>query len=292
MGKLFIIGATGHLGGLALQDLLEIGVPANQIVAVVRDMEKAEPLKAHGVEIRMGDYNDADFSASVFEGADKLLFVSSPSSDNTHRIRQHARVVEAARDAGVGHIVYTGIAFPEQHHSGLEHVHIATEHAIQTTGIPFTFLRNGFYMEYFLAKPELERALEDGKLLSAAEGKKVNFVSRVDLALAAAVVLNSDGHKNKVYELTYPDAYSYEDIANTLSKLFDKSVDYQEASLKEIRAYLQDRGMSEEQIQFDSSGFQPLFASGWASNVTDDLVSLIGRENLTTYEDFIKGLLD
>jgi NAD(P)H dehydrogenase (quinone) len=290
MGKIFILGATGHLGGLALQDLLELGVPANQIVAVVRNLEKAEPLKELGVEVRMGDYDDTDFSADVFKGADKLLFVSSPSSDNTHRIKQHATVIEAARDANVGHIVYTGIAFPEQHHSGLEHVHIATEHAIQTAGIPYTILRNGFYMEYFLAKPELERAIQDGKLLAAANGGHVNFVSRVDLALAAAAVLNSDGHGNKVYELTYPEAYSYKDIANTLSKLFDKKVEYQDASLEEIREYLRARGMTEEQIQFDSSGFQPLFASGWASNVTDDLVSLIGRENMTTYEDFIKAL--
>ncbi len=292
MGKIFILGATGHFGGLTVKHLLDRGITADQIIAIVRDVEKALPLKLLGLEIRKGDYDQADFSPEVFQGAEKLLFISSPLPDNTRRIKQHATVVEAARDAGVKHIIYTGLAFPEKHHTGIENVHLATELAIKSSGIPYTFLRNTFYMDFFIGKPEIERAINNGKLLAATNGAKINLVTRSDLALAAAVVLSSEGHEGKTYELTYPESYSYKDIAGTISKVSGKPIAYQNVDMDHMKEYLLQCGLTPEQIQFDfSSGFQPVFATGWASETTDSLVNLIGRNKLTTVENAIKNLV-
>ncbi len=111
---IIITGATGQLGGLAVQHLLDKKVPANQIVAVVRNVEKAAPLAALGIEIRHGDYNDGPSLEKAFAGASKILFVPSPDAhDETLRMAQHINVIQAAKKAGAGHIIYYGFAFGE-----------------------------------------------------------------------------------------------------------------------------------------------------------------------------------
>lgn len=290
MNKIYILGATGNLGGLAIGHLLDMGIPADRLVAVVRDTDKAEGLRQRGIEIRKGDYDDPNFSPQVFQGADRLLFVSSPAMDGIRRIKQHAAVVQAARDAGVRHIVYTGLAFPAAHGTPLRYVHQATELALEASGVPFTVLRNAFYMEYFIVKTELDRAVGSGRLLSATNGQKVNFVSRNDLALAAAVVLAGEGHEGKIYELTYPHAYSYADIAAVLSRVSGRPIVHREVGMEELREYLAQRGLTPEQMSADSSAFQPAFASGWAGVTSDALVNLIGRDRLTTVDSHILKL--
>ncbi len=290
MDRIFILGATGHLGGSAIRHLLQRGVPAGSIVAVARDAGKGGPLERLGVEVRKGDYDEPGFSAEVFRGADRLLLVSSPSMDGVRRIRQHTAVIQAARDAGVRHIVYTGLAYPEAHGSPLKHVHLATEHALQAAGVAHTVLRNAFYMEYFVTKPEMERAVANGAFLSAANGQKVNFASREDMALAAAVVLTGGGHEGKVYELTYPEAYSYGDIAAILSKVTGRPIAHRDVTMEEMQAYLQAQGLTPQQMQADSSAYQPAFATGWAGQAADALVDLIGHDRLTTVEAHIRGL--
>lgn len=291
MDKIFIMGATGHLGGLVIDHLLDRGVRADNLVAVVRDTNKATKLEQRGLKIRRGDYDQPDFSPEVFKGADKLLFISSPSFDNTHRIKQHATVVEAARDAGVAHIIYTGLAFPERHHSGLENVHIATELAIKSSGIPHTFLRNAFYMDLFLVKAEIERAIRNGKLVATVNRQRLNMAARRDLALAAAAVLSSEGHEGKTYELTYPEPYSYADIAAIISLISGKTVVYEDVSTEQMREYLIQSDVTPDQMMSDSSAFQPVLADGWASQTSNALVNIIGGENITTVESAIRKLL-
>jgi len=291
MGNIFVLGATGHLGGKAAKHLLERGVHPSDIIAVARNLDKAEPLKDMGISVRRGDYDDPKFSYETFRGADKLLFVSSSSPDNTHRIKQHATVVEAARDAGVKHIVYTGLAYPERSTSGLENVHLATELAIRSSGIPYTIMRNAFYIDYQIISPDVERAVRSGKYLAAAGGQKVNFAARDNMAEAAAAVLTSDGHKNKTYEITYPRPYSYEDVAMAISKVSGKPIEYRDVTPEGMRDYLASLGLTPEQIARDPSAFQPAMATGWASGTSDALVDLIGRDRLITVESWIRSIL-
>lgn len=192
MEKWVITGATGHLGGLTIRHLLDLVVAPSDIAAVVRDSGKAKTsaLADQGIEIRRGDYDDPPSLVEAFRGASRLLFVSAPSHDNTLRIRQHAHVVKAARNAGVGHIVYTSIAFSEKLTIGVENVHLATEYMIKTTSIPYTFLRNAFYLDS-LINERLHQFIEKGEIINAAGNGKLNLVTRNNLALAAAKVLTS-----------------------------------------------------------------------------------------------------
>lgn len=290
MSKIVILGATGNYGGKAIEYLLERGVKPADIIAIYRNKEKAASLKEKGIEVRYGDYSQSSLDPEALKGADKLLFISGADPDNLNRIRHHLNVVEAARQSGIKHIVYTGIAYPQKSTFGMENVHVATECAIKAATIPYTFLRNTFYTEYFLVPQELQRAVDNKKLLSLAQGKKINFVSRNNMAMAAAVVLTTDGHENKTYEITAPQAYSYKDIADILTEVSGKKIEYVEVNSEQMTDFLTQAGVPADMQIWDSSTFQPGLVNGWAETTDSILADLIGANNITTPKQIIQEI--
>lgn len=284
--SIFITGATGELGGLVIQHLLK-KVPANQIVAVVRNVEKASALADLGVEVRQGDYLNPESLQKAFAGADKLLFISSPDSDDTLRIVQHANVVKAARDAGVKHIAYTGFAFAEESHIPLAQVHLATEHAIRTTKIPYTFLRNSLYTEVFV-NPGLGASLEHGAIVTNTGSGRLNTATRSDLALAAATVLAGEGHENKTYNLVSNQTWSYDDLAQIVSEVAGKKVVHQSVSFEEEKNILLGAGFPEP-VAVLFAGIYHAVSQGETSKTGNDLQKLIGSE--TPLKETVKQVL-
>src|SRR5690606_670981 len=100
-----VTGATGQLGGHVVDSLLERGVPAAGIVAVVRSPEKAKDLASRGVVVRVADYTDRAALTEALQGVEKLLLISS--SEVGRRVEHHSNVIEAARGVGVSLLVYT-----------------------------------------------------------------------------------------------------------------------------------------------------------------------------------------
>lgn len=290
MDKIAVIGATGNYGGKAIEYLLERGVSPGDIVAVYRNEEKAEHLKKAGMELSFGDYQSGHFGSDVFKGAKKLLFISGMDMDSLKRIQDHLVVVDAAQKAGIQQIVYTGVAFPEKADLGVQDVHLATEYAIKAAAIPHTFLHNTFYTDYTLVPQELKRAVDSGKLYTLAQGRKINFVSRADMAKAAAVVLTGDGHINKTYEITAPRAYSYQDIADILTKVSGKKVECVETTMEAYAAYLDEIGIPKELQIWDSAMMQPGFVNGWGEITDTALSDLIGTENIDSPEQIIQKM--
>src|SRR5262245_54766359 len=180
---ILVTGATGHLGGATIDSLLQKNTPANQIAALVRDPKKAEALAAKGITLRKGDYSDVNALQQAFQGVDTLVFVSS--GDVHGRVQQHLNVVEAAKTAGVKHIIYTSVVKVNDHlkfTAGIDHYH--TEVALQQSGIPYTFFRNTFYMEVLPLL--LGGALQSGQWYYAGGEAKVNTAARPDIAEAIA----------------------------------------------------------------------------------------------------------
>lgn len=275
MGKIIVTGASGHLGTAAIRHLINLGTPAGDIVGIVRDKAKASEIAQLGVELRHGDYDDASTLPAAFEGGEKLLFVSASSMDNTLRIRQHAAVVEAARNAGVQHIAYTGIAFPEQMTTGLENVHLATEYMLRTTGIAYTFLRNGFYVD-LLVNEGTPHVAAAGSVISAAPAGKMNYVTRDNLARAAAVVLTGEGHANRIYELTSPQPFSYDEYAAVLAEVSGKPVAHKALPAPEAVTALASAGVPEEAGGFLVYVVDAAIEKGEFASASTDLTDLIG----------------
>ncbi|MBP1157221.1 MULTISPECIES: SDR family oxidoreductase [unclassified Paenibacillus] len=284
--SIFITGATGELGGLVIEHLLK-KVSANQIVAVVRNMDKASALADLGIEVRHGDYLNPESLQKAFAGADKLLFISSPDSDDTLRIVQHANVVKAARDAGVKHIAYTSFAFAKESNIPLAQVHLATEHAIRTTKIPYTFLGNSLYTEVFV-NPGLGASLEHGAIVTNTGTGKLNTATRSDLALAAAAVLTGEGHENKTYNLVSGQTWTYDELASIVSEVSGKQIVHKAVSFEEEKNILLGAGFPEPVANL-FAGIYHAVSVGETSKTSNDLLDLIG--STTPLKETVKQVL-
>ncbi|MCK7103642.1 SDR family oxidoreductase [Enterobacter cloacae] len=233
-----ITGATGQLGRLVIEQLLKT-VPANQIVAIVRNPAKAEALSQQGIVVRQGNYTDQAALTTALKGVKKLLLISS--SEVGQRATQHQNVINAAKAAGVTFIAYTSLLHADNSPLGLHVEHVATEKALATYGIPYALLRNGWYTENYLASAP--PALEHGVFIGAAGEGKIASATRADYAAAAAKVVSEEGHAGKVYELAGDSAWTLSDLAAELSKQSGKPVVYQNMSEADFAAALKSVGL-------------------------------------------------
>lgn len=280
-----ITGASGHLGSDTIDYLLK-SVSSERLVAFVRSEAKGARYRDLGIEVRTGDFNDtASLEKSVRE-IDKLLLVSGLDPD---RLQQHRNVADAAKNAGVKHIVYTGVALRDPGTSGnkaLMDDHFLTEDYIRESGLTYTFLRNTLYADAVMLFAG-ENALETGIRLPVGNGK-VPFVLRNDLAEATANVLLQEGHENRIYELTGNEQYSYEEIAGLLSGLSGKAVPYQHVEPEEYADLLEQSGLPAP-VAGILTGFTTDIRNHQFEIVTDELERLLGRKPVA-FRDALKML--
>lgn len=238
--RIGITGATGQLGQIVVEKLKE-RTAATNLVALVRNPVKAAEL---GVEIRAFDYEQPD--AQALKGIDKLLLISG--NEIGKRQEQHLKVIEAAKTAGVHQIVYTSLLRADTSSLSLAGEHWGTEQALKASGIPFVILRNGWYTENYTGS--LATTVESGVLYGSSGEGKVASATRSDFAEAAAVVLTTDGHEGKVYELAGDEAYTMRDFAAVLTKLSGKEVAYTNLPVEEYVKALIQAGVPEMWAQF------------------------------------------
>jgi len=270
-----VTGSTGHLGRLIIERLLG-RVDADQIVAVARSPEKAADLAAKGVPVRRGDYEDLASLAAAFENVDVLMFISN--TDVTRRLPQHQNVIDAAKKARVGRVVYTSFVALE-HDDPLAASHFATEQSLKESGLICTILRDNFYMDAYVV--EVQIAMKTGTYRSPSGEAGAAFVSRADIARAAAVVLTTGGHAGRVYHMTGPSVITPADFAAVASALGSRPVVYEPISWEELADDYRGRGMSEELVSL-SIMLEKIIASNTLADVSDD----IGRLTGAPAEDF------
>jgi NAD(P)H dehydrogenase (quinone) len=226
-GIIAVTGATGGLGGRVARRLAEQGLRQR---LVVRDPARAPALA--GAEVATGSYDDREGLRRAFAGARTLFMVSA--SEDPDRMRLHTNVVEAARDAGVGRVVYTSFfgAAPDCTFTfGRDHWH--TEELIRASGLRHTFLRDNLYVDFL---PLMVGA--DGVIRGPAGDGRVAAVARDDIADVAAAVLGDagDGHDGRTYDMTGPEAFTLAAAAEELSRVAGRTITYHAETLEEAYA--------------------------------------------------------
>ncbi len=280
--KIAITGATGQLGQLVVNGLLEKGTSI-KVIAVVRDEKKALPLAKHGAEIRVAGYGDPAALKAAFSGVDKLLLISS--SELGQRIEQHKNVINAAKAAGVKHIVYTSAPRATTTTLIVAPEHKATEENILQSGMEYTILRNNWYTENY--KNIVETARKTGAIVAAVGAGRVASATRVDFAAGAVAVLLGTGHEGKIYELGGDYAWDYNELAETIGEIIEKPVAYKSVDAGTLIGILKGAGL-EEGIAGFIAALDGNFAEGALSEVTGELSKLIGRPTTSLR----KGLMD
>jgi len=270
-----VTGATGHLGRLVVEGLLK-KLPARELAVAVRSPEKGADLAARGVQVRKADYAAPETLGAAFAGAEKVLLISS--SEVGRRAQQHAAVVAAAKKAGVKLLVYTSVLRAGTSKLGLAAEHKATEEAIRASGIPYVFLRNGWYLENYTEN--LKPVLQHGAILGSAKTGRVAGAARADYAAAAVAVLTGKGHENRAYELAGDVPFTMPELAAELSKQAGKPIVYQDMPYEQYRAALVGAGLPPPYAELLADSDVGI-SRGDLDDATGDLSRLIGRPTTT-----------
>ncbi|GKV73820.1 MULTISPECIES: SDR family oxidoreductase [Pseudarthrobacter] len=239
--SIVITGATGQLGRHVVEALLELNVPAGEIVAAGRSVEKLAGFAGRGVQVRAMDYADASSVTAALKGARKVLLISG--SEVGQRVEQHRTVIEAAKAEGVELLAYTSIANADSTGMKLAAEHQATEAILRESGVPFVLLRNGWYLENYT--DQLPGTLAQGALAGSARNGQVSGAARADYAHAAAAVLVAEGQAGNVYELGGDEAFSMADLAAEISAATGKTITYNDLPPQEYAGLLTGAGVPE-----------------------------------------------
>lgn len=269
--KMLVTGATGKLGTKVVETLLKT-VPASQLAVSVRNPEKAEGLRARGVEVRQGDFDRPETLDSAFAGIDRLLLISA-DGDNETRIRQHTDAVAAAERAGVKFIAYTSLGNASKSTMFLAPPHVAAEEAILKTGIPYSFLRNNWYLENEISS--IQGVLAGAPWVTSAGSGKVGWALQQDYAEAAAAVLAGTGHENTAYELS-GKLMTQEEFAAALGAVVSKEVAVQQVDDAAYANIMKGAGVPEFIIPFLVE-IQKGIREGALEIESNDFEKLLGR---------------
>ncbi len=272
-----ITGSTGQLGRLAIAALTARGVAP---IALARNPDKAADL---GVPVRAFDYKAADPAALA--GVSVLVLISSNDFDD--RVGAHQNVIAAAKAAGVGRVIYTSILRAETSPMLLAADHKGTEAALKASGLTYTLLRNGWYIENHTGS--LGGAIAAGALIGSAGEGRFSAAARKDFAEAIAVTASTNGHDNAVYELAGDHSYSYADLAAEVSRQTGKAIPYNDLPADVYAGILTGFGLPE--------GFAHVLADsdvqagkGALEDNSRTLSRLIGRAT-TPMADVVKAAL-
>jgi NAD(P)H dehydrogenase (quinone) len=272
--KILVTGATGQLGGAVVRHLLK-HTAAGDISVLVRDPGKAMEFKAAGVNIQTGDYDNLDSLAKAMQGIQKILLI--PGTDEEKRLQQHKNVIDAATEAGVPFMAYASrcLRDPETLVNQLMQGHFQTENYLKDSGMTYAIFQNILYMDTI---PNFvgEAVWDAGINLPVGQGQ-VSFALRQDMGEAMANALLEQAGESKIYQLTGNKLYSFGDIADTLTELSGKNIDYTGIDKADFELILKGKGLPDLIIR-RITGFLSDIANGQENTITDDLETLLGRK--------------
>ena len=279
MKKILVTGATGSLGMGVIKHLLA-KTSAKQIFALARTEEKAAPLKALGVNVRIGDYDDYDSLVNAFQGIDKLYMVSN--SDVSKRFKQQDNIVDAAIESGIGYIAYTSYSrkneFEDSPIRAVVVGHLNTEARLKESGVDYTILRHGMYADLIPILVGTE-VLASQLIYFPAGNGKASMVLRADLAKAGAIILlDESGRFNRSsIELTGSKALSWGDVADAIGSITDLPIKYVSPTVEEYTKTLVDAGVPAEYATFFANVGKAMKADEFAAT-TSTLEEVLGHK--------------
>jgi NAD(P)H dehydrogenase (quinone) len=291
--KLVITGASGQLARRAAE-LVLANIAPEELIVTTRTPDALRSFVERGAVVRHADFAEPRTLRAAFAGGERLLLVSATDLDR--RTAQHQAAIDAAKAAGVQHVVYTSGLRPEPPNPAVvAPSHYATEQALARSGLAWTILRNSLYADY--QAPEAAQAIASGALVHNRGGGKVAYVAREDCAAVAAAVLVAAGHAGACYDVTGPEAYSAAHLAALYGELGGRQVVERRVSDADFIAAMvgaasgDDRDVgregrkTQEQLAADHlrygaelvASFGRSIREGYMSACTDHVAKLVGR---------------
>jgi uncharacterized protein YbjT (DUF2867 family) len=279
-GKILITGATGNVGGAALDRLATTDVGLR---ALTRDESKAQALRDRGVEAAVADLLQPETLGPALEGV-TVVFLLTPISPE--QVVQAGNVIKAAKESGHDpRIVRLSVHQASRRApTRVSRQHAEIEDTLTASGLPYTLLRPQSFMQNTLMLAHTVAA--EGKIYQPFKDGKLGMIDARDVGEVAAKVLTEGGHDGKVYTLTGPAAISFHDVARTLSEVLGKEVRYVDVSLEASKEAMLRRGVPEWRAAALNE-YAKAHSEGYSDFTTDDVERLTGHP-ATPYEQFAR----
>ena len=279
MPKIAVTGVTGNLGGMVSRLCKKNGIEVRNLA---RNVEKAEKLGFSNVF--KSSYDKSEDTVKSLEGIEVLFMVSG--SENPNRVQQHKDFIDAAKIAGVSHIIYLSFYNASKNSIfTLGRDHYATEEYIKENGFKYTFLRDNFYADFFV-----DLCREYGEIKGPAGNGKVSAVVRSDVSEVAAKILENPGKwENHTLNMTGPEELSMTEIVKAVSEYLGKEIKYIEETVEE--AYESRKIWKAEQWEYNSwVSTYTAIAENEQSGISNDIEKVLGRK-ASSLEEYLKKIV-
>jgi uncharacterized protein YbjT (DUF2867 family) len=276
--RILITGATGNVGSATLDNL---GTTNVSLRALVRGGSKTQTMRDRGAEAVVGDFLEPDSLAPALEGVNTVLLITPI---HPKQVAQATNVIKAARDSGNDpRIVRLSVA-QASHEAPTRNSrqHAEIEEELISSGLRYTLLRPTTFMQNTLVT--VRSVASEGKVYQPFEDGKLGMIDARDIGEVAAKVLTEEGHEGKTYTLTGPAAISFHDIAEMLSEVLGKKVDYIPISLAKAKETMLGIGLSEWKAEVLIE-YARAHSQGYSNFTTEDIEQLTGH-TATTYKEF------
>jgi putative oxidoreductase len=273
MPKIAVTGVTGNLGGMVSGLCKKNGIEVRNLA---RNVEKAKKIGFSNVF--KSSYDKSEDTVKSLEGIEVLFMVSG--SENPNRIQQHKDFIDVAKIAGVSHIIYLSFYNASKNSIfTLGRDHYATEEYIKENGFKYTFLRDNFYVDFFV-----DLCREYSEIKGPAGNGKVSAVVRSDVSEVVAKILENPGKwENQTLNMTGPEELSMTEIVKTVSEYFGKKIKYIEETVEE--AYESRKIWKAEQWEYDSwVSTYTAIAENEQSGISNDIEKVLGRKATSLVE--------
>jgi len=269
-GTILVTG--GNVGNWVVEGLSKKG---KTVRVTVLKKQSNQAWDSAGVEQVEFDYTKPDTLDRAFDGVE-TYFSLSPLIQNLAETGIQA--VHAARRAGVQRIVRSSVLGAADDAITFPRWHRAVEKAVEESGMAYTILQpTGFMQNYLLYANSIKK---EQRFYAAQGDSKASLVDARDIADAAVLVLAEPRHTGKKYKITGGEAISNIDIANTLSEVIGKPVQYVSVSDDDAEKAMQGIGMPPWMVE-GMTELNHIMVQGWLAGIETDFEKLLGRKPRT-----------
>lgn len=279
--KILVTGATGNVGRYVVKELVEMG---EQVVAGTIDLDSVKTLFGDIVEGKILDFTDASTFKKALKGVDRVFLMRPPHLGKPEDLYPF---IDAMKKEGIQLVSFLSLMGVEKNTIPPHH---KIEKYIEKVGLPYAHIRPGFFMQNVSGIHAVE-IKEKNEIFIPAGKSKTSFIDAADIGLSVATLLHhADKYKNSAHTITGPESLDYDEIAQILSELTGRKIQYKKPGfLKYRQYYIHKRGLEKNYVNVTVALYF-MTRMGTAKKVTDGFYQLTGKKPRTFKEFASKNI--